>query len=75
MSSRNQKNTTSPVSKKLIQATKIQYPPVLSQQDIKRLMTAQILGGMLANPRKDKFEHTDLTLQAIACVERIIDLT
>jgi hypothetical protein len=73
MSRKNPRSTTPLVFQKPIKIKSLK--PILSQRDLKRLMVAQILSGMLSNTRKEKFDTSDLTSQAIECADRIIDLT
>ena len=49
--------------------------PVLSELDLRRLMAAQILSGLVANRRRSKQAIERLTVQAIIQAARIIDLT
>jgi len=46
-----------------------------SELELKRKMAASILAGMMANPRREKFDEDDLVLKAIDCANKIIGLT
>ena len=75
MSRKKSKNSTPLVLQKQLRLPATKTALSLSQRDVKRLMAAQILCGMLSNPKKEKFETSDLMDQAVECAEKIIDLT
>lgn len=75
MSRENPKINPSPIFKKRGGFKTLSGDPVLTQKDIKRILAAQILGGLVANSKNAKFEPLDLSKIAVECAEHIIDLT
>jgi hypothetical protein len=75
MSRRKRKTTTPPVFKNRVETLTSKTTPVLSEVDVKRLMASYILGGMMSNPRKNKFNVNDLIEKSVQHAQKIIDIT
>jgi hypothetical protein len=75
MSRANRKTNSPPISRNVTGRVSIGGTPVLSEQDLKRLMISKILSGMLANPRKSKFDVNSMIAKAKEYAEQIINIT
>ena len=69
MNRQNPQTQPVPVSPELYAKT------ILSEQDLRRLMIAQIASGMFGNSRYRKFNSEQIINMAIECTNKILQLT